>query len=189
MPRERPKKRKKTKRPKKKKKKKKKKKGYDGVFYGIYIISLWKPVLGSSSVAHGLASMRMWVRSLASLIGLRIQRYHELRCWLQMRFRSGVAVAVAGSCRSDSTPSLELPYATGVAPKQNKTVLGRSIRAICEMEKKSLCFSWMLLPGRLGAKLLYYPNPSEDGKTGLKAPNLKSKKGPSWHRHPFHPST
>ena len=42
----------------------------------------------------------MWVRSLASLRGLRI--------WHQTQLRSGVAVAVAqaGSCISNSTPSL-----------------------------------------------------------------------------------
>ena len=41
---------------------------------------------------------------------------------LQERLGSGVAVAVvqAGSCSSNSTPSLELPYATGVALKNRK---------------------------------------------------------------------
>ena len=38
--------------------------------------------------------MRTWVRTLALLSGLRIQRYHELWCRLLMQLRSYVAVAV-----------------------------------------------------------------------------------------------
>ena len=38
---------------------------------------------------------RMWVPSLASLIGLRIWCCWKLRCRLQMWLGSGVAVAVA----------------------------------------------------------------------------------------------
>ena len=41
-----------------------------------------------------LVSMRMQVRSLASLSGLRTQRCHELWCRLQIRLRPHVAVAV-----------------------------------------------------------------------------------------------
>ena len=41
-----------------------------------------------------LVSMRMQIRSLASLSGLRIRRYRKLQCRLQMRLGSGVAVAV-----------------------------------------------------------------------------------------------
>ena len=41
-----------------------------------------------------LGSMRMWVRSLASLSGLRIQHCHELWCRFQTRLRSSIAVAV-----------------------------------------------------------------------------------------------
>ena len=55
-----------------------------------------------------LGSMRMWAPSLASLSGLRIQCCHELWYRSQIRLGSGVSVAVvqAGSCSSDSTPSL-----------------------------------------------------------------------------------
>ena len=64
--------------------------------------------------------MRMQVRSLASLSGLRIQPCCELWCWSQMWLRSGVAVAVAvavtGSCSSDLTPSL----GTSICPKEKK---------------------------------------------------------------------
>ena len=41
-----------------------------------------------------LGSMRLWVRSLASLSGLRIRRCHELWCRLQKQLGSRVAVAV-----------------------------------------------------------------------------------------------
>uniref|UniRef100_A0A8C3XBY8 Dehydrogenase/reductase 2 n=1 Tax=Catagonus wagneri TaxID=51154 RepID=A0A8C3XBY8_9CETA len=43
--------------------------------------------------------MRLWVRSLASLRGLRIRHCRELWCRSQTRLGSGMAVAVAGSCR------------------------------------------------------------------------------------------
>ena len=42
-----------------------------------------------------LGTMRLQVRSLASLNGLRIWCYHELWCRLQMQLRSSMAVAVA----------------------------------------------------------------------------------------------
>ena len=56
-----------------------------------------------------LGIMRLQVRSLASLNGLRIQCCHEQWCRLQMRLGSGIAVtvAVASSCSSDLTPSLK----------------------------------------------------------------------------------
>ena len=55
-----------------------------------------------------LVSMRMQVGYLASLSGLRIWHCCELQRRSQMWLRSGVAVAVAqaGSCSSDMTPSL-----------------------------------------------------------------------------------
>ena len=49
-------------------------------------------------------SMRLQVRSLTSLSGLKIQPCRELGCRSQMWFRS--CVVVAGSCSSDVTPSL-----------------------------------------------------------------------------------
>ena len=42
-----------------------------------------------------LGTMRLCVQSLGLLSGLRIQHGSELQCSLQMRFGSGVAVAVA----------------------------------------------------------------------------------------------
>uniref|UniRef100_A0A8C3W0J2 RNA binding motif protein 33 n=1 Tax=Catagonus wagneri TaxID=51154 RepID=A0A8C3W0J2_9CETA len=50
--------------------------------------------------------MRVQFQSLALLSGLSIWSCHELWCRSQTRFGSCVAVVVAGSCSSDSTPSL-----------------------------------------------------------------------------------
>ena len=50
--------------------------------------------------------MRMWVPSLASLSGLRIQRCGKLLHRLQMQLGSSIAVAVVSAGSSDSTPSL-----------------------------------------------------------------------------------
>ena len=66
-------------------------------------------------MAHGLrtciVSMRMWVHSLAALIGLRSQCCCKLWHRAQMRLRSGIAMAVAQApaVGSDSTPSLGMP--------------------------------------------------------------------------------
>ena len=59
-------------------------------------LQLWLSKLQTSVV-----SMRMRVRSLASLSGLRVWRCHELCCRLQMWLGSGFAVAVVSSicCR------------------------------------------------------------------------------------------
>ena len=67
-------------------------------------------------------TMRLRVGSLASLSGLRIWRCHELRCRSQTRLRSDVAVAVAraGSCSSNLTPSVGTSICRGCSPK-NKT--------------------------------------------------------------------
>ena len=55
-----------------------------------------------------LVSVRMQVRSLALLSGLKIQHYCKLQCRAWTWLGSGVTIAVvkAGSCSSDSTPSL-----------------------------------------------------------------------------------
>ena len=50
--------------------------------------------------------MRMPVRSLALLSGLRIWRCYELWCRSQTLLGSCVAVTVADSCSSNLTPSL-----------------------------------------------------------------------------------
>ena len=66
--------------------------------------------------------MRTWVRSLASLSGLRIWRWHELWRRLQTRLGSDIAVAVvsASSYGSDSASSLGTSVCHGGVPKKNK---------------------------------------------------------------------
>ena len=74
----------------------------------IFTIIFWEFLLWLRGLWTQLVSMRMGVQSLASHSGLRIWRCRELWCRLQTQLRSQVAVAVAwaGSGRSDSTPSL-----------------------------------------------------------------------------------
>ena len=72
-----------------------------------------------------LVSLRMQVRSLDLLIGLRIQNCRKLQCKSKMRLGSGVAVAEAGS--SDSTPSLE----TCICPPQKKKKKKKSVQIHC----------------------------------------------------------
>ena len=50
----------------------------------------------------------------------RMQCCPELWCRLQMQLGSQVAVAVAGSCSSDSTPSLGTSIYCGYSPKKTK---------------------------------------------------------------------
>ena len=66
--------------------------------------------------------MRMWVPSLASHSGLRIQCCPELWCRSQMKLRSRVAVAAAwaGGYSSDSTPSLGTSMCHRCGPKKTK---------------------------------------------------------------------
>ena len=80
---------------------------------------------GSRSSLCGSATRmhEMQVRSLASLSGLRIQCCQELRCRSQTWLESGIAVAVAqaGNCSSNLTPSqgnFHLPQVRG--PKKQK---------------------------------------------------------------------
>ena len=55
---------------------------------GVPIVVQWKQIR--------LGTMRLWVRSVASLSGLRIWRCHELWCRSKKQLRSGVAVCVCG---------------------------------------------------------------------------------------------
>ena len=78
-------------------------------------------------------SMRMQIRSLASLSGSRIRRCCELWSRSQTCLRSAVAVAVAGSCGSDSTPSLGTSLCCGCGPGSGGGVGGsRSIKKWAE---------------------------------------------------------
>ena len=66
--------------------------------------------------------MRMEVRFLALLSGLRIQCCHELWCGLKMWLRSRVTVAVAqaGAAALIRPLAWEPPYAAGVALKKDQ---------------------------------------------------------------------
>ena len=66
--------------------------------------------------------MRTQVQSLVSLSGLGIRHCRELWCGSQTQLRSGVAVAVAwaGRCSSNSTPSLGTSICRGCGPKKQK---------------------------------------------------------------------
>ena len=87
-------------------------------------IKVFKENPGVHVMAHQygaqLVSVRMWVRSLASLSGLRIRHDRELWCRSQRWLRSCVAVAVVqvSSCSSDSTPSLGISICLGYGPKK-----------------------------------------------------------------------
>ena len=71
-----------------------------------------------------LVTMRLWVQSLTSLSGLRMQRCLELWCRSQTRFRlrSGVAVTVVWPAVVAPIRPLawEPPYAAGTALKSKK---------------------------------------------------------------------
>ena len=88
----------------------------------IEVIWLGAPIVAQQKRIR-LGILRLWVQSLASLSGLCIWHCHELWSRSQMWLRSCVAVAVeqAGSCSSDSTPSLGTSTYCGCGPrKQNK---------------------------------------------------------------------
>ena len=67
---------------------------------GVFSVAQWKQIR--------LVSVRMGIRSLALLSGLRIRHCRELWCRVQTGLRSAVAVAVAqaSSYCPDLTPSL-----------------------------------------------------------------------------------
>ena len=81
--------------------------------FGVPVVAQQKRIL--------LGTMRLRVRSLASLSGLGIWCFHGLWCRLQAWLGSGVAVALvwAGSSSSNETPSLG---SCGCHPKKNKRV-------------------------------------------------------------------
>ena len=101
-------------------------------------VSIRVPFVAQSEQTQ-ILSMRVQIRSLASLSGSRI--WHCLELWYrsQMWLGSSVAVAVvqAGSCISDSTPSLETSICYGCGFKKQKTNKQNSI-----LEKSQASFSW-----------------------------------------------
>ena len=75
---------------------------------GVPVVVPWKQIR--------LGTVRFWVRSLASLSGLRIWHRYELWCRSQMRLRSHLA----DRCSCDPTPSLGLSICCGCGPKKQK---------------------------------------------------------------------
>ena len=67
------------------------------------------------------------VQTLVLLCGLRIRGCQELWCrswmWLRSSVAVSVAVALASSYSSDSTPAWELPYAASAAIKKLKKAI------------------------------------------------------------------
>ena len=95
-------------------------------------------------------TMRLRVRSLASLSGLRIQRCHELWCRLQMRLQSGIAVVWR------TGPLVwKPPYAPGMALKINK-----------ECQQKKLTKFWSSCHGSV------VTNPSRNHEVAGSIPGL-----------------
>ena len=78
---------------------------------------MWLGELRTSTV-----SLRMRVRSLALLSGLRLQCCLKLLCKSQVQLRFGVAVdvAYAGSCSSDLTSSPGTPMCCRFGHKKDK---------------------------------------------------------------------
>ena len=66
-----------------------------------------------------LGTMRLWVRSLALLSGLRIRCCHELWCRSQTRLGFGIAVALAATAPIRPL-AWEPPYATEAALEKAK---------------------------------------------------------------------
>ena len=69
--------------------------------------------------------MRIWVRALGLLSGLRILCCHELWYSSKTWFSSCIVVAVAGSYNSDSMPSLETSICHRVALKSKRKKKGK----------------------------------------------------------------
>ena len=101
------------------------------------------PIVAQRKQVH-LGTMRFWVRSPALLSGLSIWRCHELWCRSQTQLRCCIAVAVAqaGSCNSDSTPSLGTSICHGCSPKRQKKK--RKKKSKKERKKKRKCSKCMV---------------------------------------------
>ena len=82
--------------------------------------SLFLSLTGGTTLCLG---MRLWVQSLALLIGLRIQRCSEPWCRSQTQLGSSIAVALAqaNSNSSEQTPSPGTSMCCGCGPKRQKT--------------------------------------------------------------------
>ena len=88
--------------------------------------------------------MRLWVQSLASLSGLRIQHCCELRCksqtWLDLALLWLLCKPVAVA--QIRFLAWELPYAAGVAPSPQKNFFNESINEYYLSWPKQFCGKW-----------------------------------------------
>ena len=89
------------------------------ITFKIYFLEI--PVVAQQKQIR-LGTMRLRVRSLASVSGLRIRHCRELWFRSKTRLRSGVAVAVvqASSHSSNQTPSLGTSICHRYSPKKQK---------------------------------------------------------------------
>ena len=100
--------------------------GTDTLEDNLAVSDKLKCILGVPVVAQlsrtWLVTMRMKVRSLASLSGLRILCGRELWCRSQTQLGSGIAVAVVwtGGYSPDSTPSLGTSIGSEHSPKKQR---------------------------------------------------------------------
>ena len=89
-------------------------------FVSLIVKCVWEFLLWLNRLRTWLASMRMWVWTLALLSGLRIQ-------WAVALVTDTASIWC--DCGSDSTPSLEASICSRCGPKKNKR----------EKEKKKVC--------------------------------------------------
>ena len=91
--------------------------------------------------------MRMWVWSLASLSGLRMQGGSELCCRSQTRLGSHVAGAGAGAAATapDSTLSLGTTICHGCSPKHTHTHTHTHTHRISKQFIITVCFIFVFL--------------------------------------------
>ena len=91
--------------------------------------------------------MKLRVRSLASLSRLRIRHYCELWCRSKMRLGSRVAVAVmyAGSCSSNSIPSLGTSICQGRGPRKGKKTTTTKKKKKEKEKPDTVCLQVMLM--------------------------------------------
>ena len=81
---------------------------------GVPIVVQWKRIQ--------LVSLRMWIRSLASISGLRIQRCSELWCRSKMRLGSGIVLLWHRPAAAAPIQSLawEFPHVASAALKSKE---------------------------------------------------------------------
>ena len=103
---------------------------------------------------------RLWVRSLASLSGLRIRRCRELWCRSQTQLGSGVAVTGVwtGNCRSNWTSSLGTSTCCVCgAKKPGKEERERHLGHFCSCSNTVDMKGRPLIPGELGEEVVFIP--------------------------------